>query len=179
MIKQDILENQAKFVFLGIGSNLGLRKRHLEKAKFLLSKHNLHFTSVSSYYETPSWPDPKNPKFINIVLKALCTQNPNELIDLCKEIETKLGRKKMPKNSPRVCDIDIIDFKNQRMEIDLILPHPRMHTRNFVLLPLFEIDKDWKHPVLKLNIKKLISSLLLFITLTKHLLLTMLLTCIL
>ena len=65
----------------------------------------------------------------------------------------------MPKNSPRVCDIDIIDFKNQRVENDLILPHPRMHNRNFVLLPLFEIDKDWKHPVLKLNIKKLISSL--------------------
>ena len=65
----------------------------------------------------------------------------------------------MPKNSPRVCDIDIIDFKNQKMKKDLILPHPRMHIRNFVLLPLFEIDKDWKHPVLKLNIKKLISSL--------------------
>ena len=80
-------------------------------------------------------------------------------IKKCKKIEARLGRKKMPKNSPRVCDIDIIDFKNQRVENDLILPHPRMHTRNFVLLPLFEIDKDWKHPVLKLNIKKLISSL--------------------
>ncbi len=101
----------------------------------------------------------KNPKFLNIVVKIKTHLTPLKLIKKCKEIENRLGRKKMPKNSPRVCDIDIIDFKNQRMENDLILPHPRMHTRNFVLLPLFEIDKDWKHPVLKLNIKKLISSL--------------------
>ena len=56
MKKQDILENQAKIVFLGIGSNLGLRKRNIEKAKFLLAEHNLDLMSVSSYYETPSWP---------------------------------------------------------------------------------------------------------------------------
>ena len=58
-----------------------------------------------------------------------------------------------------MCDIDIIDYKNKEINRGLILPHPRMHTRNFVLLPLFEIDKDWKHPVLKHNIKKLILSL--------------------
>ena len=82
-----------------------------------------------------------------------------ELINKCKEIEKKLGRKRLPKNSPRECDIDIIDFKNKKILGDLILPHPRMDTRNFVLLPLFEINKDWKHPILKVNIRKLISSL--------------------
>ena len=69
-----------------------------------------------------------------------------------------LGRKKNQKNSPRECDIDIIDYNNKKKE-NIILPHPRMHKRNFVFFPLFEINKDWKHPILKHHIKKLISSL--------------------
>ena len=79
MKRQDILENQAKIVFLGIGSNLGLRKTNIEKAKFLLANHKLDFLSVSGYYETPSWPDPKKPKFLNIVLKMKCFYSPQEL----------------------------------------------------------------------------------------------------
>jgi len=152
-------ENPAKAIYLGIGSNLGNKKRNIENAKLNLLKNNISILESSSYYESLSWPNQKNPKFLNIVIKIKTNFTPLKLIKKCKEIEIKLGRKKMPKNSPRVCDIDIIDFKNQKMKKDLILPHPRMHTRNFVLLPLFEIDKDWKHPVLKLNIKKLISSL--------------------
>ena len=70
MKRQDISENQAKIVFLGIGSNLGLRKINIEKAKFLLTEYNLNFLSVSSYYETPSWPDSRKPKFLNIILKT-------------------------------------------------------------------------------------------------------------
>ena len=152
-------ENPAKAIYLGIGSNLGNKRRNIENAKLNLLKNNISILESSSYYESLSWPNQKNPKFLNIVIKIKTNFTPLELIRKCKEIEIKLGRKKMPKNSPRVCDIDIIDFKNQKMKKDLILPHPRMHIRNFVLLPLFEIDKDWKHPVLKLNIKKLISSL--------------------
>ena len=154
-----MLENPAKAIYLGIGSNLGNKKRNIENAKLNLLKNNISILESSSYYESLSWPNQKNPKFLNIVIKIKTNFTPLKLIKKCKEIEIKLGRKKMPKNSPRVCDIDIIDFKNQKMKKDLILPHPRMHIRNFVLLPLFEIDKDWKHPVLKLNIKKLISSL--------------------
>ena len=90
MKKQDILENQAKVVFLGIGSNLGIRKRNIEKAKFLLADHNLHFLLVSSYYETPSWPDPRKPKFLNIILKLKCFYSPQELLKICKFIENQL-----------------------------------------------------------------------------------------
>ena len=89
MKRQDILENQAKIVFLGIGSNLGLRKRNIEKAKFLLAQHNLNFLSVSSYYETPSWPDPRKPRFLNIVLKLKCYYNPQELLKIYKSIGLK------------------------------------------------------------------------------------------
>ena len=161
MKKQDTLENQAKIVFLGIGSNLGLRKINIEKAKFLLAEYNLDFLSVSSYYETPSWPDPTKPKFLNIILKLKCYYNPQELLKICKIIETQLGRKKTKKNAPRTCDLDIIDFNklvSNKNEV-INLPHKMMHKRNFVLFPLFEIQKNWIHPVKQIDVKTLISLL--------------------
>ena len=159
MKKQDTSENQAKNIYLGIGSNLGNRIINIENAKSHLLENNINFISVSNYYETPSWPDPKKPKFINIVLKATSKHKPLEVIDLCKIIEAKLGRKKSPKNTPRVCDIDIIDFDGMVLKDKLSLPHTRLHERNFVLFPLFEIEKEWVHPIKKVNVKKLIFSL--------------------
>ena len=159
MIKQDISENQVKIAYLGIGSNLGNKKFNIEKAKFFLQSPNIKVLRTSSYYESKSWPNPNNPKFLNIVLEIETNSTPLELIKKCKKIEKKLGRKKLPKNSPRECDIDIIDFKNKKTTGDLILPHPRMHSRNFVLLPLFEINKNWIHPISKQHIKYLIFSL--------------------
>jgi 2-amino-4-hydroxy-6-hydroxymethyldihydropteridine diphosphokinase len=157
--RQDTLENQAKNIFLAIGSNLGNRIANIEKAKSLLLQNNIYFISVSNYYETPSWPDPNKPKFLNIVLKVVCKLKPLELLNLCKIIEVKLGRKKTYKNSPRTCDIDIIDFDGIVLKGKLNLPHPRMHKRSFVLFPLFDLEKNWVHPVKKTNIKKLIFSL--------------------
>ena len=161
MKRQDILENQAKIVFLGIGSNLGIRKINIEKAKFLLTEHNLVFLSVSSYYETPSWPDPTKPKFLNIILKLQCHYNPQELLKICKSIESQLGRKKAKKNAPRTCDLDIIDFNNlvSKKNSKINLPHKMMHKRNFVLFPLFEIQKNWIHPDKQIDVKTLISLL--------------------
>ena len=152
-------ENPVNVIYLGIGSNLGNRKKNIEMTKFKLVANNVEIIKTSSYYESLSWPNQNNPKFINIIVKVKTRYTPLELIQKCQNIEKEMGRKKSPKNSPRVCDIDIIDYKNKEINRGLILPHPRMHTRNFVLLPLFEIDKDWKHPVLKHNIKKLILSL--------------------
>lgn len=159
MTKQDISENLVKDVYLGIGSNLGNRIGNIEKAKSYLIENKINLVSLSSYYETPSWPNPRNPKFVNIVLKIKTLLKPIELLILCKSIEVKLGRKKSPKNSPRECDIDIIDFNGSISQDLLILPHKMMHNRNFVLFPLFEITKEWVHPIKKTNIKKLILSL--------------------
>ena len=96
---------------------------------------------------------------LNIVIEISTKLTPIKLLNKCKEIELYLGRKKAKKNSPRKCDIDILDYNNKKIKGKIILPHPRMHKRNFVLLPLFELNKDWKHPVLKHHIKKLIFSL--------------------
>ena len=72
MIKLDTLEKPVNVVYLGIGSNIGNRIVYIEKAKSLLLESNIRLISTSSYYETPSWPNPKNPRFINVVLKAFC-----------------------------------------------------------------------------------------------------------
>tara|TARA_B110000003_G_scaffold246306_1_gene256714 strand:- start:773 stop:1285 length:513 start_codon:yes stop_codon:yes gene_type:complete len=159
VINLDISENQAKSIYLGIGSNLGSRKANIEKAKSLLIEDKIDLISTSSYYETPSWPNPKNPKFLNIVVKIISSLKPFQLLNLCKTIETKLGRKKSEKNSPRECDIDIVDFNALILRDQLNLPHKLMHKRNFVLFPLFEIEKEWVHPITRVNIKKLILSL--------------------
>ena len=161
MKRQDILENQAKIVYLGIGSNLGDRKKNIEIAKSHLSEHNLNFLSISSFYETPSWPDPKNPKFLNIVIKAKFNLDPKTLLKICKKIEILLGRKKGKKNDTRVCDIDIIDFNKKVLKVKnkLTLPHKLMHKRNFVLIPFFEIQKEWHHPIIKKDLKNLIYSI--------------------
>ena len=159
MTSQDILENQAKSIYLAIGSNLGNRFINIEKAKFKLSQNNIIILKSSSYYETLSWPNPKNPKFLNVVLNVKTNLKPSKLLSICKEIEIDLGRKKMKKNSPRECDIDLIDYLNKKISGKIILPHPRMHLRNFVLLPLFELNKNWMHPISKQHIKYLIFSL--------------------
>ena len=157
--KRDMSEDPVNSIYLGIGSNLGNKRRNIERAKFNLFMNNIKILRCSSYYESLSWPNPNNPKFLNIVLEIDTNFTHLELIKKCKEIEKKLGRKKLPKNSPRECDIDILDYNCKKSNGRIILPHPRLHKRNFVLLPLFQINKAWKHPVLKYDIKTLILSL--------------------
>ena len=152
-------EKQAKIIYLSVGSNLGNRKKNIEKTKFEWYSKGINIIRSSNYYETLSWPNPKNPKFYNIILKVSSNLKILELLKICKQIETSLGRKKTPKNSPRICDIDIIDY-NQKITSSVInVPHPRMHLRNFVLIPLFDIEKNWKYPNSKRYIKDLIFSL--------------------
>jgi 2-amino-4-hydroxy-6-hydroxymethyldihydropteridine diphosphokinase len=159
VIRQDIYENQANKVFLAIGSNLGDRLRNIELAKIMLSDNRIKILKSSSFYETLSWPNIKNPKFLNVVLEIETNLQPLSLLDLCKKIEKSLGRKKSKKNSPRVCDIDILDYGKRNENNGINLPHPRMHQRNFVLIPLFEISKKWIHPKSKDHIKTLILKL--------------------
>ena len=162
MIKQGISENLAKIVYLGIGSNLGNKRSNIERAKIKLQNYQIKILKCSNNYESESWPDRRNPKFINIIIKINTTLSPLNLLKICNIIEIDLGRKRSKKNEPRTCDIDIIDYDQKVLNIEnknLILPHPQMSIRNFVLLPLFEIDLTWKHPKSKISIVKLINSL--------------------
>ena len=98
MIKQDILENQAKIVFLSIGSNLGNKKRNIELAKFKLQSNNVKIIQSSNNYETLSWPNKKNPKFVNVVIKIKTNLSPLKLMEKCLNIEKTLGRKRNKKS---------------------------------------------------------------------------------
>jgi 2-amino-4-hydroxy-6-hydroxymethyldihydropteridine diphosphokinase len=158
--KQGILENQVKLSYLALGSNFGNKIQNLTMAKFELENHKINIIKSSSNFLSLSWPDPSKPKFVNLVLEVNSSLAAIKLLRICKLIEKKLGRVKSKKNAPRSCDIDIIDYDNKVIkDKNLVLPHPRMITRNFVLLPLYELNKSWKHPESKINIVKLINSL--------------------
>ena len=162
MKKQDTSENLAKQVYLAIGSNLGNKINNIETAKVELEKYKIKILKSSSWYQSNSWPDPKKPNYVNIVLKVKTDLAPIKLLKVCNLIELKLGRVRKVINSPRTCDIDIIDYDKiilNEKNRQLILPHPRLNKRNFVLLPLFEIEKSWNHPKSKINIVNLINSL--------------------
>ena len=164
MIKQDISEKQAKYTYLALGSNLGDKKKNIEIAKQLLIKNQIFIKDTSSYYETSSWPDKNFPRFFNIILKVKTDLSLENLFKIIKNIEKKIGRKRAPRNYPRLCDIDIIDFKGLCLKIQLDdnyieTPHPRMNNRNFVIFPLYEVNKHWIHPKTKMNINSLINQL--------------------
>ena len=163
MIKQDMLENQAKMVFLAIGSSLGNKERNICLAKYKLQSNSIKLIKSSNNYETLSWPNRKDPKYINAVIKISTNLTPLNLMQKCLNIEKELGRKRNKKNEPRTCDIDIVDYDQKAIKMNksfnLNIPHPEMHKRNFDLLPLFEIAKSWIHPVKKRGIKKLLNSL--------------------
>jgi 2-amino-4-hydroxy-6-hydroxymethyldihydropteridine diphosphokinase len=160
--KQDTSENLAKTVYLPIGSNLVNKTKNIEITTLELKKYKVIILKSSSNYITESWPDNTKPNYLNIVIKVKTNLGPIQLLKICNDIELKLGRIRKKINEPRTCDIDIIDYDKKilnRKNQQLILPHPRMNLRNFVLLPLFEIEKNWKHPKSKVNIANLISSL--------------------
>ena len=162
MKKQDISENLANLAYLAIGSNLGNKINNIEITKVELEKNKIKILKLSSNYISKSWPDPSMPNYINIIIKIKTSLAPLELLKTCNLIELKLGRVRSKKNAPRTCDIDIIDYDKKILNEknnQLILPHPQMNKRNFVLLPLFEVDKSWKHPKSKINIVNLINSL--------------------
>ena len=159
MIKQDILENHLKPIYLGIGSNLGDRVNNITRACYLISQFCVIY-KISNLYESKSWPNEKFPKYLNIIIKCNTNFEAETLLENLKSIERQLGRKKNKINYPRECDIDIIDFKGYEYKNNYVnIPHPRLSNRNFVLVPLFEIDKKWKYPKTDVSIYKLIEKL--------------------
>ena len=164
MKKQDITENPAKKVYLALGSNLGNKRKNLELAKYQLNISGINILKTSRFYKTKSWPNEKFPDYYNLVLLAKTKLKLVDLFKKIKFIEKYIGRKDSLKNHPRVCDIDIIDFNKECLCISYFnnkinVPHISLHKRNFVLIPLYEINKRWIHPKSKKNIVRLISSL--------------------
>ena len=155
-------------ILLGLGSNLpssfGDRFQNIELAISTLETYDIRLKIKSSYYESLSYPNKKNPKFINIVAHVTTDLPPVDLASILIFIEESLERKRNKKNDPRTCDIDIIDFKGQIInfkykDLDFTVPHIQLIYRNFVLYPIKEIIPDWSHPKTKEPINVLIDKL--------------------
>ena len=155
-------------IILSLGSNLpskfGNRLDNLELAMSLLESGGIKIDKKSSFYETPSYPDKSKPKFLNIIISIKTDFTPVDLMSVLIHIEKKLERKRNIKNEPRTCDIDIIDYNNEIINLsnkkfNFIIPHKNLISRNFVLIPLQEILPSWKHPKTKQIISTLIQKL--------------------
>jgi len=151
-------------ILLNVGSNLnsakGDRLFNLKKTLELIKLENIKIIKISSVYETPSYPNKKNPKFLNVGLEIKCSYSPKDLIKKSNKIEKKMQRIRGAKNQPRTCDIDLIDYEGKIFNSkELTIPHPRAHLRNFVLFPIYEISPTWIHPLLNKKIDFLIKKL--------------------
>lgn len=155
-------------ILLGIGSNLsssfGDRFKNIDLAVSYLQKYKIKIKKRSNYYESPSYPNKEKPKFINIVVEIETHLLPTDLASVLILIEEKLERKRMRKNDPRTCDIDILDYNNKILNFkyknfEFTVPHKKLIYRNFVLIPLQEVLPNWRHPKNKELVNILIKKL--------------------
>ena len=150
--------NIAKLACFSLGSNLGDRSAFIERAVLLLEERAGRRAHMSGMYESPSWGYESNLPYINSCLAIYSKKEPLELMQIALEIEEQMGRRREGKGySDRVIDIDLLLLEDLVMDHPrLILPHPRMSERRFVLLPLAEILPDMQHPVSGLSISSLL-----------------------
>ena len=155
-------------IFLGLGSNLsskyGDRFANIHLAISYLEGYGIKVIKKSSFYETPSYPNKENPKFINAIILVETTLPLVDLMSVLIFIEKKLERKRGKKNDPRTCDIDIIDYNSEILNLrynnlELTVPHKELTSRNFILFPLREISPTWKHPKTKEIVSVLLQKL--------------------
>ena len=133
--------------YLSLGSNIENRQRNLDRALDLLSQR-MPVRQVSSIYDTEPVGNTNQPRFLNLVCQVSTRLKPVELLTLVKGIEMKMGRAPATSNAPRPIDIDILFYGDQTIETpELVIPHPRLTERAFVLIPLDEIAPDLVHPV--------------------------------
>lgn len=143
-------------VWLALGSNLGDRLLNLKTAVAKLAP-GVDVIECSSVYETPPWGLEAQPAFLNMVLRGETCLEPLDLLHSIKELELKLGRKPAVRYGPRLIDIDVLFFDELVMDAgNLVVPHPHLHERGFVLVPLNEISPGKVHPGLHQPVRQLL-----------------------
>ena len=150
-------------ILIALGANLpsakGTPKDTLRAALASLGARGITVERQSGFYLSEAWPDPSDPPFVNTVASVRTSLSPAELLRVLHEVEAEFGRKPGPRNAPRPLDLDIIDYDGRIEHGDPELPHPRMGTRAFVLVPLREIAPEWRHPVSGQTVLELIGAI--------------------
>jgi 2-amino-4-hydroxy-6-hydroxymethyldihydropteridine diphosphokinase len=146
-------------VFLALGTNIGDREANLCKARKALAP-KVTIIKESPIYITPPWGFEDQPEFLNQVLEVRTKMRPGRLLAYLKRIEKKMGRLKTFRNGPRLIDLDILFYGQRVIERSkLCIPHPRLHERAFVLVPLQDIAPDFIHPVLNMTVETMLSKI--------------------
>jgi 2-amino-4-hydroxy-6-hydroxymethyldihydropteridine diphosphokinase len=152
-------------ILIGLGANLdsprwGTPRETLAAALAVLEGNGVAVRARSGWYRSAPVPASDQPWFVNAVAALATTLAPPDLLALMQAIETCFGRARGVPNAARVLDLDLLDYRGERVQSpDLILPHPRLHQRRFVLAPLAETAPGWRHPVLGLTAAQLLARL--------------------
>jgi 2-amino-4-hydroxy-6-hydroxymethyldihydropteridine diphosphokinase len=144
-------------VYIALGSNLGDRAANLAKAREMLAD-DIQVLKCSSIYQTAPWGYSEQDDFFNQVLECETLLRPLILLNRLKKVEKKMGRKKTFRNGPRVIDLDILFYDDLILKTRrLVIPHPGLHERAFVLVPMAEVNPGFVHPVLGKTIVALLA----------------------
>jgi len=144
-------------IYLLLGSNVGDKRRHLERARQAIGKTIGNIKNASSLYVSQPWGHVHQPEFINQALELEFDGEATQLLAKILEVETQIGRKRGEKWGPRTIDIDILYFGNEiHISTLLTVPHPELSKRRFALMPLCEIALDFVHPVLEISNRQLL-----------------------
>ena len=147
---------KAILVYLGLGSNLGDRKEFLSMACNYLSSQVITGFRASSIYESEPLLKMKQSKYFNMVVSGFTVLSPKDLLKKCQQIEISLGRVQRERWGCREIDIDILSYGSRIIDNDdLVIPHPEIENRSFVLMPMLELSPDWFHPETGIKIKEL------------------------
>jgi 2-amino-4-hydroxy-6-hydroxymethyldihydropteridine diphosphokinase len=150
-------------ILIGLGANLpsraGSPAATLAAALAELAGMGARPVAVSSLYASHAWPDPNDPLFVNAVARIETTLSPPALLGTLNAVECSFGRVRTTPNAPRTLDLDILDYNGLVQDGPPILPHPRMHYRSFVLVPLADVAATWRHPVSQRTVGELIAAL--------------------
>ena len=150
-------------IFVGLGANLrsrfGTPRDTLDAALAALAVQAAEVLRVSPFYRTKPVPASDQPWFVNAVAHVATHLAPKELLAALHRIEDEFGRVREVRNEPRVIDLDLLDFDRRISPESPVLPHPRLHQRAFVLLPLHDLAPDWRHPVTGQALSQLIAEL--------------------
>jgi 2-amino-4-hydroxy-6-hydroxymethyldihydropteridine diphosphokinase len=150
-------------ILIALGANLpsrtGAPDATLRAALTELAANGVSIAAVSPFYRTPAWPDPNDPPYANAIARVETDLTPQELMTRLHATETSFGRARSVRNAARTLDVDLLDYNGRVEDGALVLPHPRMGVRNFVLIPLRDVAPNWRHPATGQSVDALIAAL--------------------